>query len=67
MVIGCLVYRIVEKEILVKFFSCLVFTTGSLLYLNEKAIIRRKIERVKDAVMSLSYSDKCVFSFASKG
>ena len=41
-------YRIVEKAILVVFFSYLFFTTGSLLYLNEKAIVRRNIERVKD-------------------
>ena len=51
----CLVYRIVEKSILVVFFSFLVFTTScSLLYLNEKAIMRQKIERVDD---TLSYSD----------
>lgn len=67
----CLVYRIVEKATLVVLFSCLFVTTGSLLYFNEKTIMRRKIERVKDAMMSLSYSDKCVifffFSFVSKG
>lgn len=67
---GCLVYRIVEKAILVVFFSYLFFTTGSLVYLNEKAIMRRKIERVKDAVMSFSYSDKCatiIFRSQAKG
>jgi hypothetical protein len=44
------VYRIVEKANFGRIFllSYLFFITGSLLYLNEKAIVRRRIERVKD-------------------
>lgn len=36
---GYLVYRVVEKAILVVFFYCPLFTTSSLLYLNDDVVV----------------------------
>jgi hypothetical protein len=64
-----LVYRIVEKSTLVVFFSYPFVHHRLVTILNEKVIMRRKIERVKDAMMSLSYSGECVIKMRrnSKG